>query len=551
MASASDGANVRRSQTATIDFNNGVALPSTEVSTGAPGSNPVQQPQAQQSGSNLGSAAQTEGVQSHLSNQQARPGVVDPNVITDEQWDLATGGLEHEPGVEEGELDALFNEDSPNEPSEASVEEDLATAEFEATLDAIINEPHDNSRSTSRVEQRPEQRDQEETQDSDGDANMLNNAPATSDARSDDAPPNPQALPANMEIDGEAQPAAEQPFEKQKVKCKTCKGKHAPPCNPEIVAAKNARKAQSQPAASSSRKRASEDADPEQPEGSKYPKRNRKADGLPWNWCYECQEEHPFPDADGTTHHTKTADDAMRMRNEQRRRAAESAGNPAAPTAQNTPQAPPQPPQQPRESLLRTMSAMPTAQEAYETALRSMEDDHGRINNFLVLFDSTRAAAMSQLSRPTAPPPVAASTAPAPYANAAGGLSQATYNFPPQARTSWPSQPPTGRGRGRGRGIGRGIGRGGRGGSAHSGQSTAQNRPAATAQANNTGPAATAAPSAPNGAQTGVTNQPPRANPATRHGQGERSNHQSAGPAGVHGGRGRGRGSGRGRGGSA
>ena len=361
---------------------------------------------------------------------------------------------------------------------------------------------------------------------------MVNNVPAPApDARPGTTDDAPLAPPTGMDIDNEAQPTIEKPFEQKKVKCKSCKGRHVPPCNPDIVAANNARKEQNQLAASS-KKRASEDADPQQSQQPKQPKRNRQAEGLPWNWCYYCQEEHPRPDPDGTTHHTRTADDAMRLRNEQRRRAAESAGNTAAPAAQNPLQAPPQPPQS-SQGVLRTMSEMPISQKAFEVTLKSMHSDTGRINGLLALFDETREAASSQL---TAPPPVPASVAHAPYASAATGLPQGTYDFPSAPQASWPSQPPRGRGGSRGRG-GRGRGRG----SAQSGQATAQTSAANAAPAVAPAQATNTALSAPNGAQTGQTGQPPR------------SNHQSAGPAGSRGGRGRGRGrgEGRGRGGSA
>lgn len=533
MASASDGTDVGRSQTAITDSSNGVLLPSTEVQPGAPGSNPEQQPQAQQPGSNPDSAAQTEGVQSTLSSQQGQEAseVADPDDISDAQWNEATRGAHYSDAEEPEQSDEGDWEDDESEegtslhPSPAPSREEL-----ERAFDEIANESRDQTQATfsaavQRLNQRPEQQRAEAT-DHDGDASMANNvlgpAPDARPGTTDNAPPAP---PAGMDIDNEAQPTIENPFEQKKVKCKSCKGRHVPPCNPDIVAANQARKGEKQPATSSSKKRASEDADPEQPEQPSQPKRNRRAEGLPWNWCYTCQEEHPRADADGTTHHTKTADDAMRLRNEQRRRAAESAGNTAAAAAQNPLQAPPQPPQS-SQGVLRTMAEMPISQKAFEVTLKSMDNDTGRINGLLALFDETREAASSQL---TAPPPVPASVAHTPYANAATGLPQGTYNFPSAPQAPWPSQPPRGRGRGRG-----GRGRG----SAHSGQTTAQNSaanaaPAAPAQATNV------APSALNGAQTGQTGQPPR------------SNHQSAGPAGSRGGRGRDRGEGRGRGGSA
>lgn len=550
MASASDGADYGRSQTATTDSNNGVSLPSIEVQPGSPGSNRVQQPQAQRSGSNPESAAQTEGVQSNLSSQQRQEpsGIADPDVITDLQWEQANGAY-HSDG--EDPLPEQSDEESWEDTSEQDESSHPSPApSIDEALDNIVNESsRDQSQATfaatvDRLNQRPKQQHQN-AKDADGDDRMVGHTPAP-DARHGTTARAPTPLHSRMDVDSEVQPTTEKPFEQQKVKCKTCKGRHVPPCNPDIVAANKAKKAQNQPATSSSKKRASEDADPQQPKQPKQPKRNRKADGLPWNWCYECQEEHPRPDPDGTTHHTKTADDAMRLRNEQRSRAAESARNTAAPAAQRPAQAPPQPPPQSAQPVLRALGQNEVAKQAYQIALQSMNNDSGRINTMLSLFDETRAMASSQMA---APSPVPASTGPAPYAHAATGLPQGTYNFPSLPRTTWPSQPPRGRGGGRGRGSGRGSGRGGRGGSAPSGQATAQNSAATVAPAANPAQATTTAPSAPNGAQTGQTGQIPRADPATRHGQGTRSTHHSAGPAGVRGGHGRGQS--RGRGGSA
>ena len=211
MASASDGADYGRSQTATTDFNNGVSLPSIEVQPGSPGSNRVQQPQAQRSGSNPESAAQTEGVQSNLSSQQRQEssGVADPDEISELQWEEATQGAYHSDG--ENPLPEQSDEEDREDTSEEDESSHPSPApSIDEALDNIVNESsRDQSQATfaatvDRLNQRPKQQHQQ-AEDADGDAPMVGNTPAP-DARHGTTADAPTPLPAQMDVDGEAQP---------------------------------------------------------------------------------------------------------------------------------------------------------------------------------------------------------------------------------------------------------------------------------------------------------------------------------------------------------
>ena len=151
MSLASDGADVGRSQTAIRDSSNGVLLPSTEVQPGAPGSNPVQQPQAQQPGSNPDSAAQTEGVQSNLSSQQGQEPseASDPDEISDAQWDEATRGAHHSDAEEPEQSDEADWEDEASEedtsfhPSPAPSRQELNRHSTRSSTSPVTNRrPH-------------------------------------------------------------------------------------------------------------------------------------------------------------------------------------------------------------------------------------------------------------------------------------------------------------------------------------------------------------------------------------------------------------------------
>jgi hypothetical protein len=590
MASVQGDFDGGRSQTANDGSDNGFVMDSTEFPPihGSASSNLAQQPQTQQSGSNLDSVVPAEGVQSPLATASVSSSQFED--FDDDDDSIARSDSGHSPRpftrgtshISEGQWESAIgdranaNGDTDGPDAMCVVAKTPVHQMGEAELEAIANDP----------------------------------APTTT---------------GNTEVDNEG-------FQTQrgkKVKCPDCKGRHVLPCSAEIVAANNLRKAekaQQEAAATSSKKRPSEDGETHKPRKSKYPKLDRRAEGLPRNWCASCEDEHPWPDDDGTTYHTRSEAAGMLARNEARRLLREGAQQGQAssaplPTAAQQPtptaaQQPPtvqQPPQEQPESVLRAMATHEHGFKVYTAALNAIGSDEGKLNLLLQMYDTTRAASRHQVaSAPTAPatpaPAPTAAPAAAPtnhYANAASGLVPGSYEFPSQ--NPWPSQRGRGRGGrgGRGRGSGRGSStRGGRGGSNHAGRGaptgqpttpnaapnaapaapnaapaaptapaapnaapaapTAPAAPNAAPAASNAAPAAPTAPAAPavpaapaapaahnaaqaapNAAQNGSSSQTQSADQATRHGQGQRSNHLSSGPAGLRlRGRGRGRGDG-------
>lgn len=150
-----------------------------------------------------------------------------------------------------------------------------------------------------------------------------------------------------------------------------------------------------------SRKRSSEDVNSQEPTSGK---RDRKAEGLPPDYCFQCEEEHPWPDEDGTTHHTRPQTKNKRRRAKKRRYEDDE------PAQENSAPATQVPVQQPPRTVLEAIERDPSIGESWKAASRETDRDDEKNALFLSLFDDVATAthpwAQNVLAEAARAPPV-------------------------------------------------------------------------------------------------------------------------------------------------